>query len=92
MFSTSRPRSAREHSAGDELLPAVDIVGRRAGECGVDHEMHRQRGDVGGSDDAADREGGAELLAAGFELIAEERSLRPQSCSASTCACVLPYG
>ena len=29
----------------DELLPAVDIVGR-AGECGVDHEMYCKGGNV----------------------------------------------
>ena len=54
----------------EELLAAVDVVGR-AGERGVGHEVHGECGDVGGSDDAADRERGAELVAALVELIAE---------------------
>ena len=44
----------------DELLPAVDVVGR-ARERGVGHEMHGQRGDVGRPDDAPDRKRGAQL-------------------------------
>ena len=54
----------------DELLAAVDVVGR-AGERGVAHEVHGERGDVGGSDDTADRERGAQLPAALLELLAE---------------------
>src|SRR5512133_4399834 len=46
----------------DELLAAVDVVGR-AGEGGVGHEVNGQRGDVRRSDDAPDGERGAQLLA-----------------------------
>ena len=35
--------------------------------------MHRERGDVGRSDDAPDGKRGAKLIAAIFEFIAEER-------------------
>jgi hypothetical protein len=48
---------------GDELLPAVDVVGR-AGEGGVGHDVYGERGDVGRSDDAPDGERGAKLIAA----------------------------
>jgi AcrR family transcriptional regulator len=41
--------------SGDELLPAVDVVGR-AGERRVAHDVDGQRGDVGGTDDPAGRE------------------------------------
>ena len=58
--------------AGDQLLPAVDVVGR-AREGGVDHDMDGERGDVGRSDDAPDGKRGAQLIAAVFELIAEQR-------------------
>src|SRR3954447_20425873 len=61
-------------SSGDELLAAVDVVGR-AGECGVGHERNGERGDVGRSDDAADGQRRAQLLAPGFEsLVGEVRS------------------
>jgi hypothetical protein len=53
------------------LLSAVDVVGG-AGNGGVGHEVHGERGDVGWADDALDRERAAEVLAAGVELIAEE--------------------
>jgi hypothetical protein len=67
------PSGARCRSlAGDELLPAVDVVGR-ARECRVGHEVYRERGDIGRSDDAPDGKRGAELFAAVFELVAEER-------------------
>src|ERR1017187_6898186 len=56
----------------DELLPAVDVVGR-AREGGVGHDVYGERGDVGRSDDAPDGKRGAKLLAAVFEFIAEER-------------------
>ena len=49
-------------SVRDELLAAVDVVGR-AGERGVRHEVDGERGDVGRSDDASDRQRRAELLA-----------------------------
>ena len=61
------PRSQLE-----ELLAAV-YVGGRAGERRVDHEVHGERSHVGGSDDAADGERGAELLAPLVESIAEQR-------------------
>jgi hypothetical protein len=35
--------------------------------------VNRERGDVAGADDTADRQGGAELGAARIELVAEER-------------------
>ncbi len=56
----------------DELLAAVDVVGR-AGERRVGHDVHGERGDVGRSDDASDRQRRAELLAALVELVAEQR-------------------
>ena len=40
-------------SEGDELLPTVDVV-RRAGERRVGHDVDGERGDVGGTDDAAE--------------------------------------
>src|SRR3989442_12348608 len=59
-------------ATGDELLPAVDVVGRaRQGRVG--HDVYGERGDVGRSDDAPDGERGAKLIAAIFEFIAEER-------------------
>ncbi len=58
--------------AGDQLLPAVDVVGC-AREGGVGHDVYGERGDVGRSDDAPDGKRGAKLIAAAFEFIAEER-------------------
>ncbi len=58
---------------GDELLPAVDVVGC-AREGGVGHDVHGERGDVGRPDDAPDGKRGAKLIAAVFEFIAEQRS------------------
>ena len=55
----------------DELLAAVDVEGR-AGDRGVGHEVDGQCGDVGWADEAADRQRGAELLAALVDLIAEQ--------------------
>ena len=57
---------------GDELLPAVDVVGC-AGEGGVGHDVYGERCNVGWCDDAPDGERGAKLLTAVFELVAEER-------------------
>ena len=45
---------------------------RRAGERGVDHDVNRQRGDVRGTDDAADRERRPQLVPARVELISEQ--------------------
>ena len=47
--------------SADELLAAVDVVGR-AGERRVGHDVHGERGDVGRSDDAPDRKRVAKLL------------------------------
>jgi hypothetical protein len=44
--------------SGDEPLAPVDVV-RRAGDGRVDHEVNGEGGDVGRSDDAPDRQGGA---------------------------------
>src|SRR4051794_23274419 len=55
-----------------ELLAAVDVVGR-AGQGRVDHDVHRQRGDILGADDAADRDGLPEVLTTGLEVVAEQR-------------------
>lgn len=57
---------------GDERRPAVDVVGG-AREGRVGPQVNRERGDVGWSDDAPDGKRGAQLIAAVFELIAEER-------------------
>lgn len=59
-------------SSGDELLSAVDVVGR-AGERGVGHDVDGERGDVGGTDDAADGERRAQLVPALLELVSEQR-------------------
>src|SRR5215204_4968231 len=59
-------------TSADELLPSVDVVGR-ARDGGVGHDVDGQGSDVGGPDDAADRERAAQLLAPGVEPIAEER-------------------
>jgi len=58
-------------SGVDELLAAVDVEGG-ASDGGVGHDVEGEGGDVGGTDDAADGQGGAQVLAAGVELIAEE--------------------
>src|SRR5262249_56452490 len=63
--------SSGPSSVGQELLAAVDVVGR-AGEGGVGHEMHRQRRNVGWSHDATDGERGAKLCPARLELVAED--------------------
>ena len=57
---------------GDELLSAVDVVGR-AREGGVGHDVHGECGDVGRSHHAPDRKRGAKLIAAVFQFIAEQR-------------------
>ena len=50
----------------DEPLAPVDVVGR-AGNGGVDHELNGEGRDVGRSDDAPDRQGGAQLVASALE-------------------------
>ena len=66
------PCSHASLAAGDELLPAVDVVGR-ASESRVGHYVYSERGDVGRFDDTPDGKRGAKLIAAVFEFIAEER-------------------
>ena len=61
-----------ERIAVDQLLAAVDVV-RRAGERGVGHQVHGERGDVVRPDDAPDRQRRAQLLAARLEPVAEQR-------------------
>ncbi len=57
----------------NELLAAVDVVGR-AGERRVGHDVDGERGDVGGTDDAADRERRPQLVPALLEPVAEQRA------------------
>ena len=80
MRDPDRPRQ-RAHAASvgscwklaaDELLPAVDVVGR-AREGRVGHDVYGERGDVGRPDDAPDGKRGAKLIAAVFEFFAEAR-------------------
>jgi hypothetical protein len=72
-----RLQNPRSHKlAGNELLPAVDVVGR-AREGRVYHDVYGERGDVGRSDDAPDGKRGAKLIAAVFEFVAEERRRQP---------------
>src|SRR5580692_7862660 len=56
---------------GDELLSAVDVIGC-ARERGVGHNVHGERGHVLRSDDTSDGKRGAKLVAAFFELIAQQ--------------------
>jgi Periplasmic binding protein-like domain len=56
----------------EKRLATVDVV-RCTGHCGVDHQMDRHCGDILRSDNPPDRERGAQLLAAGVELSAEQR-------------------
>src|SRR5204863_455465 len=69
--TASRPPSSVVCSSGDELLPTVDVV-RRAGERRVDHDVDGERGDVGRPDHAPDGQRGAQLVAAGIEIIAQQ--------------------
>ena len=50
----------------DESLAAVDVVGR-AGDGGVRHQVNGESRDVDRPHDAADRQGGAQLLAPGLD-------------------------
>ena len=70
-YSTARPSAA---PSSEQLLASVDVV-RGAGERGVGHQVDGQRGDVVRADDAADRQRGAQLFAAGIE--AGRRAARP---------------
>ena len=53
------------------MLAAVDVV-RRAGERGVGHDVHGERGDVGRTDRPPDRQRGAQLITALVEFTAPE--------------------
>jgi hypothetical protein len=64
-------RSVIASRSGDELLAAVDVEGG-AGDGRVGHEVDREGGHVGRPDHAADRERGAELGPACFEVVAEQ--------------------
>jgi len=48
------------------LLAAVDVLDS-AGQGGVGHDVHGQRGDVGRANDAPDGKRGAKLIATVFE-------------------------
>ena len=54
------------------MLAAVDVIGS-AGQGGVGHDVHGERGDVGRADHPSDRQRRAELVAASFEVLAEQR-------------------
>ena len=56
----------------NELLPAIDVIGP-AREGRVGHEVYGERGHVDRADHAPDGKGGAKVIAAVFELIAEQR-------------------
>ena len=58
-------------SAGDELLPSVDVV-RRAGQGGVGHQVQRQGGDVSRTDHAPDRERPTQLVTTRLQTVAEQ--------------------
>src|SRR3954449_132741 len=49
------------------------MVEGRAGDRGVDHQMDRERGDVGRTDDATDRQFRPQLLPPRLELVAQQR-------------------
>ena len=66
----SLSRSFTAITLGQELLAAVDIVGR-AGQRGVGHDVHGEGGDVGRPDHAPDGQRGAQLVAARIEVIAQ---------------------
>jgi hypothetical protein len=57
--------------SGDELLPAVAVVGG-AGQGRGDHNVDCEGSHVGRPDYAADRERSAELSPARFEVVAEQ--------------------
>ena len=57
--------------AGEDLLAAVDVVGRAA-ERRIGHDVHGERGDVGRTDDPPDRQRGAQLIAALVKFTAPE--------------------
>ena len=49
------------------MLAAVDVVGGPV-ERGVGHDVHRERGDVGGADDTTDGQRGPQLVPAILEI------------------------
>jgi DNA-binding CsgD family transcriptional regulator len=64
-------RTVRGSTVLDELLPAVDVVGR-PGDRGVGHQLHGQRGDVGRTDHPPDGQRGAQLGAPRLQAGAEQ--------------------
>ena len=78
----SRPGRTRRPPAGDQLLVAVDLVGR-AGDCGVGHQVHGERR-CRRPDHPPDRQRGAQLGAARSEVGAEQ--LRGQRVSTKPAA------
>ena len=68
----ARPSSGPS-SVGQELLTAVDVIGRPGGR-GVGHEVHRQRGDVIGHVGATGRVTGYHLH---YEVMANGTLLNP---------------
>jgi TetR/AcrR family tetracycline transcriptional repressor len=70
-------RGDEDLRARQELLPAVDVVGR-PGDSRVDHQVHRQPGDVGRLDHPPDGQLGAELGAARVQVTAEQPGRQPR--------------
>ncbi len=77
-----RRRSSSVAIALNELLAAVDIVGR-ARQCCVTHEVYGQLGYIDWFDDTPDRECRAELVTAFFEISAKNRGR--ERCVDETC-------
>ena len=59
-------------SSGDELLAAVDVVGRPPGQCGIGHQVQGKGCHVRRPDDPPDRQRGAQLFPAVLEFGAEQ--------------------
>jgi len=65
------PRVVAGRPGLDQLLAAVDVVGR-PGHRGVGHQVHGQRGDVGRPDHPPDGQRGAQLGAARLQVSAQQ--------------------
>src|SRR5262249_21331571 len=61
-------RGGRPLVSGDEPLTSVDVIGR-AGDGGVDHEVNGEGGEVGWLDHPPDRQGCAQLLTPGLDVL-----------------------
>ena len=59
------------HSSRDELLAAVDVIGR-AGDCCVTHDVDGECSDVRRPDDAPDGQRRAELITPLVEVVAKD--------------------